>query len=282
MRSSARAPFRAVWAVACVVVASCGGGGGGGDGGPRGGGGQPGPIAEDLASVAPTPLSAARNSEPGAFAADFIRGTNFTTLTIEVDYPESRPPTPAALDFLRERLLERVDKLDVVIVVDDAIPDDRFPFSLSVSEVQDIEDEYRDTVSDSSSKTAAAYLLYVRGKSDDDQGSAKVLGMAHRGGSVVLFVDNADDSTSALMTNEDFEAAGVLHELGHLLGLVNGGIPMVEDHEDLEHPFHTTDFTCVMFWLVGGIVPSGFHLGDDEFARFGPFSVQDIQAFGGN
>src|SRR5262245_42496698 len=168
MASSAllRRPW--VAAAALVLTASCGGGGGGGDGGGGGGGGGPGPVAEDLASITPSPLLAARNAEPGAFAADYIRGTNFTHLVIEVDYPESRPPTPEALDFLRERLLERVEKLDVVIVVDDAIPDDRFPFSLSVGDVQDIEDEFRDTVSDLSTKTAAAYLLYVHGKSDDD------------------------------------------------------------------------------------------------------------------
>ena len=263
-----------------LLAAACGSGGGGS--GPVGGGGGNRPAAEDLASVTPNPVTAAVSAEPGAFAADYVRGTHFTTLVIEVDYPASRPPTPEAMDFLRERVLERVEKTDVIVVVDDAIPDDEFPSVLSVGDVQDLEDVYRDSYSDLGSQTAVAYLLYVLGRSTDDQGQAKVLGLAHRGGSVVLFVENADDTGGATMTAEDFEAAGVLHELGHLLGLVNGGCPMVEDHEDLEHPFHTTDIHCVMFWIVGGIAPVGPHLGDDDFATFGDASVQDLQAFGGN
>lgn len=28
----------------------------------------------------------------------------------------------------------------------------------------------------------------------------------------------------------------------------SNGVPMVEDHEDLEHPKHTVDEACVMYW----------------------------------
>lgn len=42
---------------------------------------------------------------------------------------------------------------------------------------------------------------------------------------------------------------GVLaHEFGHALGLVDNGVPMVEDHEDPDHPKHAADAACVMHW----------------------------------
>jgi hypothetical protein len=260
-------------------VAACGGGGGGGSGGI---GGTTGGSAQDLASVTPSPQVAARNAEPGAFAADYLRSTHFTTLLVEVDYPLSRPPSLAVLQLLEQRLFERCDKLDVVVVLDDPIPDSRFPAVLSTADVQDIEDEYRDTFPDLTTRTAAAYLLYTLGNHEDDVGNAVILGIAHRGGSVALFVENADSSGGALYSDEDFEAHGVVHELGHLLGLVNGGVPMVEPHEDLRHPYHTVDRDCVMYWSIGGGGPVTPHLGDPDFAAFGAYSTQDVQAFGGN
>jgi hypothetical protein len=230
--------------------------------------------------VTPNPVLAALDSFPGAFAADYLRGTNFTTLLVEVDYPVSRPPTPDVLTVLEQRLFERCDKLDVVVVLDDAIPDARFPAVLSTEDVQDIEDEFRDAFSDAVAKTAVAYVLYTLGSHEEDENNAVILGIAHRGGSVVLFVENADAHGGALYGDEDLEGHGLVHEAGHLLGLVNSGVPMVQDHEDQFHPFHTTDVDCVMFWSIGGGVLAP-RLGDPGFAAFGPLCVQDVQAFGG-
>lgn len=46
-----------------------------------------------------------------------------------------------------------------------------------------------------------------------------------------------------------FEAAAVLHELGHLFGLVNG-TGEGEDREDKDHPRHARDEDSVMHWAV--------------------------------
>jgi hypothetical protein len=39
----------------------------------------------------------------------------------------------------------------------------------------------------------------------------------------------------------------LLHELGHLSGLVDLGLPMVEDHEDADYDGHCDNPDCVMF-----------------------------------
>jgi hypothetical protein len=230
--------------------------------------------------VTPNPVSAASFSDPGDFAADYLRGTHFTALEVEVDFPSSRPPTPAVLALLEERLLERCDKVDVAVVLDDAIPDARFPAVVSIGDLHDIEEEYRDDWSDSASDTAVMYLLYSLGQADAATGGSAVLGVAHRGASVALFVEQVDDAGDIFFTDEDFEGHSVVHEAGHLLGLVNGGTPMVQDHEDEDHPYHSEDEDCVMYWAVGGGALSP-HLGDPDFARFGPFSTADMIAFGG-
>jgi hypothetical protein len=259
-----------------VLAAACGGGGGGG--GPR----PPEPpafVAQDRASVEPSPEEAATTAEAGAFAADYLRGSHFTTLVVEVDHPESRPPDLEALDFLRARLLERCDKLDVLVVVDDAIPDDRFPLAVPLATVHEIEDEHRDLFSDEATATAAAYVLYVKGSSTFDTPQGKVLGLTHRGGSLALFVSSTDASESSWYSKREYEAHTLVHEFGHLLGLVAAGVPMVDDHRDPFHPFHTSDVECVMFWVIGRLGSPSF--GEPEFARFGPHCAADTAAFGG-
>jgi hypothetical protein len=216
----------------------------------------------------------------GSFAADYLRSTHFTELVVEVDYPASRPPRSASLDLLRERLLERCDKPDgVTILLDDALPDSEFPNELDVNDLEDIEDSNRDTYSNESTGVMAMYALYVLGSSSDDGPSGIVLGLSYRGASFALFVDNVG-SGNPFQTIPEIEGTGIVHEAGHLLGLVDGGCPMVSPHEDAGSAFHCNEGTCVMFWQIN--VPIGLpNIGDPGFAQFDVDCADDMAAFGG-
>ena len=52
---------------------------------------------------------------------------------------------------------------------------------------------------------------------------------------------------------EETERVVLLHELGHVLGLVNNGVAMVEDHEDPDHEAHDLSEDCIMHHAVEGI-----------------------------
>ncbi len=41
-----------------------------------------------------------------------------------------------------------------------------------------------------------------------------------------------------------------VHELGHLLGLVDNGTPMLTPREDPDHPKHDLNQECVMYWAA--------------------------------
>jgi hypothetical protein len=274
----ARTPTTLFLAVVSLVGVSCGAGGGGtgGSTGPS----RPGFIARDRASVTPDPITAARNSGPGDFAADFLRDTNFTSLVVEIDYPQGKAPSAAAVALLRTRLVEHCNKPDGVTVdVDDAIPAAEFRTVNSIPDIAAIEAEHRQSFSDLSTQTAAFYILYVSGLSDLDEAEGAILGVAYAGSSIAFFIDAADPGVVTVITKIEVEATGVVHEAGHLLGLVDGGVPMVREHADRAHPGHCDVTSCVMYWTVT-VDPSSDVL-DPSFAAFDRLCSDDLEAFGG-
>jgi hypothetical protein len=260
-----------------AIAASCGGSGGGGGGGGTGGSGL-----VDGASVTPSPIVAAQTSFPGEFAADFLRRTRFTNLLVEIDYPVGYPPSTAAMNLLQDRLSERCDKPGgVTILEDDAIPLAEFPSSLDVSDLENLENAHRDNFADSNTQTAVMYILYVKGNSSLGGGpNTQVLGLTYHGSSVALFVDVANQGNNAFETTAEVEGTAIVHEAGHVLGLVNGGCPMVVPHEDLAHTGHDSSAASCMYWLIQipHLTPN---IGDPDFAPYGANCEDDVAAAGG-
>ena len=62
------------------------------------------------------------------------------------------------------------------------------------------------------------------------------------------------------------ESTVLMHEFGHLLGLVDNGSPALQDHVDEEHGAHCTNENCLMYYaiqttgfltnLTGGTIPA--------------------------
>lgn len=48
------------------------------------------------------------------------------------------------------------------------------------------------------------------------------------------------------------EQSAFIHEMGHVLGLVDTGLPLASDHEDGEHAGHCSNTDCVMYWANEG------------------------------
>jgi hypothetical protein len=108
-----------------------------------------------------------------------------------------------------------------------------------------------------------------------------VIGVAYRGGSCACYVDRVDEGANPpLVTTDEIEGATLVHEIGHLLALVNGGVPMVTPHEDPQSRFHDVDEDCVMYFQLSiGLL--GPNLGDPLFAQFDVHCMEDLAAFGG-
>lgn len=93
--------------------------------------------------------------------------------------------------------------------------------------------------------TVAVHVLVLPGEYENSSAT----GVAFEAGSFAIFPDRLRSGLVQIGSSERFETAVVIHELGHLFGLVNltgeGAF-----HEDPDHPGHSDSRESVMFWAI--------------------------------
>jgi hypothetical protein len=96
-----------------------------------------------------------------------------------------------------------------------------------------------------------------------------VLGVAVDASTVAIFKDSVADAEGFLgrPSAEEVERSVSVHELGHLLGLVNLVYTSPRDHEDSENKGHSNNDGSVMYWAIESSDVGNFISGDlpDEF-----------------
>ena len=158
---------------------------------------------------------------------------------IEIDRSPNGQLTADARAVLAEELGEHGGKSSVRPGADSGVPaKDEY----SAGDLRAIEAAARG--SRSTANTAAIYVLVLEGRFEDPQ----VTGVAYGATSFAVFPEQISGGVLGLNI-EAFEAAVLVHELGHLFGLVDltgkGAF-----HEDPDHPGHSRNRGSVMYWAV--------------------------------
>ena len=166
----------------------------------------------------------------------------YTRLVIEIDAMDGAEPEPGTADRIEDQLAEVVGKPDGVFArLDQRLPPRGPDHVWSLDELRALFDA---TETIAPYGTAVMHTLIVDGRPPE----AGTLGMSFEHRDVVLFKDALCGAERHLMDCRTAEHFVWLHEIGHVLGLVNNGTDMVVDHEDPEHPQHCDEEGCVMRW----------------------------------
>ena len=194
----------------------------------------------------------------GLFSADvsprdYLRDLDYTLWIIEVDYAEGERPPDSALSLLRDRMQSVVRKPDGVEVRMDEVLE-REETTWGTDSLRQLRRDHQDEETDG--HTVVTHLSFVAGHSGEDDDEGRVLGVAIDHRQVVIFSQTVKSSCTVtslppcLYSTEEVFGAVVVHEFGHILGLVNNGIPMVSDHQDESHGAHSDNPDSVMYWAV--------------------------------
>lgn len=182
----------------------------------------------------------------GLSARDFLSNDKFDRLLIEVAFVAGFQPSFEAManfeDFLRQRTFkENIDFRYTTL-------NSPFEETLTLEEVDNLESENRNAYNEGS--TLALYIYFADAPSDSDNEAegTVTLGAVYRNTSMVIYeqtVRNLANRSNTIRV-EDVETATLLHETGHLFGLVGLSTTPVNNHEDPDAENHCNVAGCLM------------------------------------
>ncbi|MEE9593093.1 MAG: hypothetical protein V3W28_05890 [Thermoplasmata archaeon] len=181
---------------------------------------------------------------PGEQALELLQASPYPNLVLEVDHTPGDRPTAVALTVLEARLTTYTAKESIEIVFQ-AIAVNATEFT--TLDLVELERANRDQAT--GGDTFALYILSISGELTD--GGGRALGAAYSASSLAIFKDVIRTATIGLGPSvADVESSVLVHEIGHIMGLVNLVYTSDLPYEDSEHPFHSDNNTDVMFWAI--------------------------------
>ncbi|SDQ50399.1 hypothetical protein [Flagellimonas zhangzhouensis] len=182
----------------------------------------------------------------GASARDLLSNADYDKLLIEIDYVTGFAPTAEAIANFEEFLLARTFKQTIEFKYTSlASPNEE---TLTLEEIVDLETENRDEFNDGTTLAIHLYFADAPADSDNDEEGLVTLGAVYRNTSMVIYESTVQQmgNNSSAVTVSDVETATLLHEFGHLFGLVNLSTTSVNEHEDPDAENHCNVEGCLM------------------------------------
>ena len=174
----------------------------------------------------------------GQLAPILLRPGFADRIVVEVRAQEGAAPRAATLDHLR-RVLRDVSGKEVVL---DGVT--RLAGGGQAWTGRSIA-EAADAASSAPADQVTLRLLFLRGSFEGNRG---VLGVAVRGDVAAVFSDQVSAAAGLLVSPAVVEDAVTIHEVGHLLGLVD--LVLRTGRADPAHPGHSPNRRSVMYWQV--------------------------------
>jgi hypothetical protein len=192
----------------------------------------------------------------GAIGRDMLRASPYTDLVIEADYAPGMQPSAAALNHLAQVIGEYAAKPGGIrFAGGNAFASSQTAYSMA--DIRSI--EARNRSQHTSGHTVAIYVLYLNGVYSP---ATNTVGLSYEATGFAVFKERLTQAAVAPATPLDLERADLVHEFGHLLGLVNINYTSAYDHEDTNpnHAggrYHCRFANCAMYYAIESVGPGG-------------------------
>ena len=236
-----------------------------------------------LVACGPSSRPEAPADRPGSAAAALLEARP-ARLRIEVRTSPGLAPSPTALDLLARRLRERTHKdlagpLEVEVLLG-VLPEHAADGSGHTDAA--LRSWAQEWASPLPPDTARLSVLYVSGRSARDRGEVPLtLGASVSATAVAVFPEALARNVAPFPRVADLEAAVILHEVGHLMGVVGMGAPITALHQDGFAFGHCRNRGCIMGALHDGWIRVEWFGGTSDEPDFCTDCAADLRAAGG-
>lgn len=173
--------------------------------------------------------------DTGESANEILSSNKYKSLTLEILAVEGTPTNNTAINHLTSFIKKRCNKPNGINIIYKTISkpsDDNNAYS--TSEIAQIEIKNRQFFN--SEDNIAIHIFFADRENENSKENISTLGTAYLNTSIVIY----EPSIKRLTQNDPIDTFDIvksnvlIHEFCHLLGLVNIGTPMIENHEDFE------------------------------------------------
>lgn len=210
---------------------------------------------------------------------DYLSDKKYKTLIVEVNYIDGYQPTDEAIKNMKNFLIERLNKPKGIKIGWNKIASPR-KTSYSVNDIKALEKSTRKHYP--MGDILVMHVLFLDNGYVYDTDNTKYLGIAYGPTSMAIFQKTVADYSGGLgqPSNEMLETTIINHEIGHLLGLVNNGTPMLNHHQDKAHGNHCNDENCLMYYATETTDIIGNLLGNN-IPQLDQHCINDLRGNGG-
>ncbi len=218
------------------------------------------------------------NEGVGFAAEHLLADEEFSHLKVEFLVMPGMDLSSTAENYVLNFLNDRIYKSQITFL-NTQIPS-RGGSSYSVNDIDGIENDFRSQYN--SGDTLTVSVVLADKPYSENSGNGQVLGIAYRSTSLVLFQETIEENTGGILepSRSLLESTVLAHEFGHILGLVNNGVPMQEPHQDSDHGKHCDVEDCLMYYTVE-TTQSLSNLAGGSVPELDPQCVADLRAKGG-
>jgi hypothetical protein len=250
-----------------------------------------GPGDDDDDAVADATPGKDVSQPPAPRVEQLVRGDDKPRLVVEVDAVAGFEPRPAVETELGALLRQILDKPGgVQIVRDTAIASRGADHAWTDAELFALADQTFDLAVPSD--TVKIHAMFLDGHSARDGGGSVILGLAWSNTHIAIFKGTIEDRCGSVIglgpLLRERLCAGAersiwTHEIGHVIGLVDAGLPLTSAHKDPEHGAHDVSDECVMYWAYEGerlveLLAGQLLAGGDATLPFDDACLADIAA----
>ncbi len=219
--------------------------------------------------------------------ADYVRNQGFSRLLIELDTAPGLSPRAGVISDVTDLLNDVIDKPGGIMVITDEtdVPSaDAYGDNDGVWTFSELQQLARERANISlRNGEIDIHTMWLDGVYENEN----VLGVAWGQRFLAMFADRIAQTCNVPAVGTVLcplaEATIWTHEIGHVIGLVDNGIPMVNDHRDPDHGKHDVSDESVMYWTYDGVgvmdVLQARILGNnEEVIPWGAECLNDLEA----